>query len=402
MGNAKYQGDKSWGLCINLFLLFLLASLHLNGQEEVLHFHRLSVEHNLSSQTYNWYVFKDSEGFVWVSSINGLNRFDGKEVVQYHPNSDDTLSLAGSNIQSRFFEDTNNNLWFTTTKAIHKYNRKNNHFQRYFIEENGQRIEGDYQLFYLDTLKENLWVEIDDKLFIYSVKEAKDSSFFLGNIPMGPYSQVEQSSGSFDFDKIILITSKSGLYARGFKDYEEVWKSHFLNSNEPGHLVSTLYFENDEQVWVGADTGLIELNLVNNNERLFRNFNGKAITDIKSIAPFGNDILIIATIENGIFFFDKNKRQYIKQLFSIEAERIAPFQQVIEKIYVDQDNTLWISCVGRGLYYVNLNKNKFSTFLQNPLGNPSKINNVKSITEGLDGKNLVLYLGRYRSYRPLW
>ena len=180
MFNVKKRTSFIWKIVINTMLLFF--PIFLIGQAEVVHLHRLSVEQNLSSQTYNWYVFKDSEGFIWISSINGLNRFDGKEVVQYHPDTDDSLSLAGPNIQSKFFEDINKNLWFSTNEAIHKYNRKNNNFQRFFFEKNDSILQGNHQILYLDTLKQNLWVRIGDRLFISSFNETKDSSTFICNI----------------------------------------------------------------------------------------------------------------------------------------------------------------------------------------------------------------------------
>ncbi|MDX1942152.1 MAG: hypothetical protein SFU99_16430, partial [Saprospiraceae bacterium] len=54
-----------------LFLPFLAAFC----QPQRLYFHHINAEREGElSQTGNFFVFKDSRGFLWVSSTNGLNR----------------------------------------------------------------------------------------------------------------------------------------------------------------------------------------------------------------------------------------------------------------------------------------------------------------------------------------
>ena len=69
-------------------------------------------------------VYQDRRGFVWISSGNGLNRFDGTTVTRYFPNPKDSCAIVGENIQSTFFEEDSSALWFTTTQAINRYDWK--------------------------------------------------------------------------------------------------------------------------------------------------------------------------------------------------------------------------------------------------------------------------------------
>lgn len=207
---------------IQLFLLLSCLPAWLEGQNEALHFHRLSAEQNLSSQTYNWYVYKDSEGFVWISSIDGLNRFDGKEVKVYTPGKD---NLASPNVQSLFCEDRNRDIWFSTVEAIHRYDRKNERFFQYFVKQKDTLVKGDYQLFHLDTLDDNLWVRIQDSLlFIYSVSEPKDTSFFLGTFLSSTFSQIHDATGALGFDKLLFTPTQNGLNIKGFVKKDDSWK----------------------------------------------------------------------------------------------------------------------------------------------------------------------------------
>ena len=100
-------------------------------------FHQLSNEVSGKglSQTSNHFIYKDSKGFVWISSLSGLNRFDGKNVKIYEELIGDSTALQGQFVQGEFVEDEHTNIWFTTYRALHKYDRTQAHFQHFFIND---------------------------------------------------------------------------------------------------------------------------------------------------------------------------------------------------------------------------------------------------------------------------
>ena len=102
--------------------LLLLSPFFLPAQTPGYYFHHLETTDGLSQAT-NAYVFKDSRGFVWVSSLDGLNRYDGLEVKVYRHNYRNHKSIAVQNINSPFFEDHRGDLCFTSSNAINRYNQ---------------------------------------------------------------------------------------------------------------------------------------------------------------------------------------------------------------------------------------------------------------------------------------
>ncbi|MFZ8528548.1 two-component regulator propeller domain-containing protein, partial [Staphylococcus aureus] len=69
--------------------------------------------------------FKDSQGFLWVGSDNGLARFDGSNVVHYLTGNKDSVQTNGSFIHN-ILEDKKNNLWIFTNKSLCYYQRSLN------------------------------------------------------------------------------------------------------------------------------------------------------------------------------------------------------------------------------------------------------------------------------------
>ncbi|MBC7400650.1 MAG: hypothetical protein H7289_11960, partial [Mucilaginibacter sp.] len=61
-------------------------------------------------QSYVSGIFQDANGFLWVATLNGLGRYDGREFKTYQHTSTNKTGLGG-NIILNFFNAGNNNLW---------------------------------------------------------------------------------------------------------------------------------------------------------------------------------------------------------------------------------------------------------------------------------------------------
>ncbi|RMF23447.1 MAG: hypothetical protein D6765_13110, partial [Bacteroidetes bacterium] len=132
-------------------------------------FHRLTTAEGLTSQNYNYYVHQSAEGFVWISSINGLNRFDGLEVRTYTHSPDAPRSLFDNNVHSAFREDPRGGFWFSTAGAVHRYEPATDDFSHWRLELDGAPLPGEYQLLFLDTLRRRLFVRVDAQLLSASL-----------------------------------------------------------------------------------------------------------------------------------------------------------------------------------------------------------------------------------------
>ncbi|MEO0776107.1 MAG: two-component regulator propeller domain-containing protein [Bacteroidota bacterium] len=76
-------------------------------------------------------LLQDHEGFIWIGTNNGLNRFDGSHLQTYQYRSRDTASLAGNNVRV-LFEDRERRLWIGLEGAgLCRYDRKRDQFVRY-------------------------------------------------------------------------------------------------------------------------------------------------------------------------------------------------------------------------------------------------------------------------------
>jgi ligand-binding sensor domain-containing protein len=75
------------------------------------------------SQNSVYAILQDKEGFMWFSTADGLNRYDGDEIKVYKTKPDFEKSRNSNFIRGRLCEDDKKNIWFSTETGIYFYDR---------------------------------------------------------------------------------------------------------------------------------------------------------------------------------------------------------------------------------------------------------------------------------------
>ena len=74
---------------------FMLIAEKSFAQPDKIKFEHITVNDGLSQNTVNC-IFQDSRGFMWFGTHDGLNRYDGYEVIQFNHDPLDSNSLANN------------------------------------------------------------------------------------------------------------------------------------------------------------------------------------------------------------------------------------------------------------------------------------------------------------------
>ncbi|MDO9615115.1 MAG: two-component regulator propeller domain-containing protein, partial [Bacteroidota bacterium] len=111
-----------------LILIFILCSLQLFCRASNLSFSKLSVEDGLSNNLVKA-IYKDSYGFIWFGTLEGLDRFDGVEIRPYSSKFPESVE----NVYS-ITEDYSKHLWVGTSTGLFSYNSASDKFERINID----------------------------------------------------------------------------------------------------------------------------------------------------------------------------------------------------------------------------------------------------------------------------
>ncbi len=369
----------------NFLWCILLTPIWLVGQDSILYFHTLNEVSNLTAQSDNYYLYQDSKGYVWISSITGLNRFDGKTIHPYLHQSDDPHSLLDNNVHSQFFEDSDQNLWFATNDGLNCYDRKQGHFLRFTP---GQKTQNEYQLLWLDTLEQALWFRNKHQFFRSSVSQPENIDT-LGSFSSSIRTRMMKEPGSGDL--LLLQPGRGGLTAYKWKDTAFLPYFKFTGEGvEPPFHALSIWIEHPNSYWVGAAEGLFHVNPTTGQLREYARFRGNSLTHITSIVPWGDGQLLVASRNQGIFVFDPAQGSYLFPLYSDERDRVVPFPYQVERLFRTLDGTLWVTSQTSGIFFTQPDKRKFSLLIPKPQNKAENPNFIRSISEDREGNIVCL------------
>jgi len=124
---------------IILILLILLPGFRTIGQE--LYFKSLTVNDGLTQHDVSCFL-QDSFGFIWIGTYDGLNRYDGFNVLNFTHKTNDIESLSSNRILC-LFEDSKKRIWIGTDgSGLNYYSLVTENFIRVKTPEGYNQIKG--------------------------------------------------------------------------------------------------------------------------------------------------------------------------------------------------------------------------------------------------------------------
>lgn len=335
------------------FLLFIFMVSYGSIIAQQLYFNHLSVNNGLS-QGVNNCIYRDSKGFVWISSFDGLNRFDGLSCVNFRSSLNEKSGLKGT-LFLNILEDKNTNLWIGSNAGLNFYNRQLDLFQNFRIE-GSSNSEQFYSPFYIDD-KNNIWLQSGSDIFIFNPANNtftfSGPFFSLGSLLVKPLP-VELYR---PLQKIYAISNNIPVLWQGEVNGKKInWRS--IRLNIPANSITAILLAGNG-FWFGTENGIYRYQNSKQNCSINR-FANKAIHNVSTLHLDQNGTLWAGTIDQGLFSIDTVKgtvnSQYVNSVYNSYA--LAGNQ--VQYINSDEKGDLWISIWGKGVDYTSLKRFRFS------------------------------------------
>ena len=235
------------GCRIIIVVVVLFYSLGINAQNK-LHFRNLNINNGLSDN-HVYSIAKDSLGFMWFATYNGLNKYDGYNFKKYYAGNEKSSLL--SNRISNVFDDNGGNIWVLTGLSYVLYDRGNDNFIRdinsklslYGIEAVGKPV------IYADNQKD-LWICDSVSLYFYEFEHKKLHVYSkIKNTVDNPVMALSCRNDA------MYIVRKSGLVECMDKRTGKIlYQDNFLLSQPKFSNVNLFsYIDYDMNLWVYSD-----------------------------------------------------------------------------------------------------------------------------------------------------
>ena len=269
------------------FLFFFLFFLGNTKSED---FKRKEITGLTSSRVFS--IARDSTGYLWLGTDEGLNRFDGIKNTKYKSNIFDSTTLSGNRIW-KVFVDEKNRVWVINDRGIDLYNRHQNSFKRFNTKSRPLHILNEI-----------------DRVFVTT----RQNGLFIIN-----KNTEEQTNFSFDpLDPLSISSSR-------FSEKQAAPAS--ANSNF---------------LWLGTTNGLNKIDLQTQSAKRYYKEKEKAVESdtILAIHQIKDGILIGTS--RGLVFYDEDKNE-TKKISDSSANNIVLIKEIEGVAALGRNSTLFLN-----------------------------------------------------------
>ena len=348
-------------------------------------FRHLTLQDGLSQSTIND-IYQDETGYIWIATVDGINRYDGKEFISFKSEIDNPNSMSSGFVNS-LDADSSGYLWASTNYGVSRLNLKTHDVKRYLHDsEDPNSLSNNATSHLIIDSKETLWVTTVNGLNRYVAEqdhfEHFESEFNLSYV-------FEDHAGT-----LWVGTEGQGLMQFNREKQELVRYHNFSDtaSSLSNDTVNEIIEDDKGKLWIGTTNGLKRISADREEIRVFTSDSETQGTlsdnDVRSLFQDSKGRMWIGT-ENGLNLYDHaSDRFHIYQHDSSDPQSLIGNR--VSAIYEDNQNILWIGNWTGGINLYNTNTKGFAHYKNgDDFQNGTSDGNVWSFWE--DGKQNIWF-----------
>lgn len=357
---------KSWrvGMVRAVLVLAIAAwSLHVAAAPRSLRFERLGLEQGLSQESV-YTVRQDREGYIWIGTQAGLNRYDGYQVKVFRNDPADPNSLVDNYVMASY-EDDEGRLWFGTKGGLTRFERATQSFVRYPAPalQSNQLV-----LAIVGDRRGGFWLGTADGLKHFDPATGVYRTWRHDRAAPGSLADDRVNALALDPQGNLWIGTADGL------DKLEPGASsviHYrvgaLPAGRKRNHVTALSMGPRATLWVGTAAGLESWRLGSGEPEQHHFSAAQGIGDGRIFALYhdSGDNLWVGTGVEGLKWRDPSSGQFVTYVHqAIDRHSLSDSQ--VTAVLVDRTGTLWAGTVWGGINRTDLASGGFNRVNHNP------------------------------------
>lgn len=328
-----------------IYVIGIFLALPAFGQLNV---GKLSYDDGLSNSTV-LSICRDSYGFLWIGTRDGLNRYDGIQIKQYRSDSDNVNTISTNNyIYSIVENPIDKTLWIGTQNGLNIYSPEKDDFKRIAYDHIISSTENHFAILsilfvgskaYLGTNNGLAFVENSGNPIISEINLLKGKEIY----------SIYKNGQDY------LLGTNEGLYfLNGLKQLRPIE----LNQAAAA-FVRDIRRISPDKIWVATDNyGLFEIDNSYSLTQHYNDKNGLSSDFVRSIGIDKSGNIWIGTME-GLDFRAASNTSF-RHIKSDLTNSFSLSDNSVKTIYVDQQNIVWIGTNFGGVNYYNPSVYNFS------------------------------------------
>lgn len=340
-----------------VILITLCGGMPLISQDSDIRFRHIGIKDGLS-QSYPRCIMQDRNGYIWIGTEEGLNRYDGYNFKIYYHEPHNPNSISDSNIY-RLHEEPPGIIWSSTRNGLNRFDPVTGSFTRFYHDpENPQTPGGKYVSSFASTADGFTWVGTGNGISRFDPRNGKWSRHLYSPdaSPRNP-NRIQVNSIWIDPAGMLWLgTRKRGLIRFDPETGKTLGLPLPVYSPEPpspSHMrfIITIYNPDNNKniLWLGTGIGPRKFDL-KKQEYIRPDEEKEPFARIRtSILDFcsldGGRIIWLASEHNGLYRYDTVKKT-ITHLVSQPGRAGTLSNNTISGLLVDRTGILWVATMG--------------------------------------------------------
>lgn len=368
---------------LTFFFLFILAIAAEASVIPDMRFRRLNTREGLSNSMVNC-IYRDSQGYVWLGTGYGLNRYDGYRIRTYFSYDKDTTTLRNNRVDE-IQEAYGGRLWLKQGMNYTLYDPVTEKVDRTpgrWLASQG--IKGGVEYLHLDS-KKNYWIKTyEDGFYFFNpvTKNLKHISFGYG--PDQFAKEFGISACAESKEGMIFVSTYGELMCIDGERGKVIWKEDHVKRALDTYNDYWIMVDKDDNIWVIThSTGTYIY--VKHEKRWYT-----SLTELMRAQGFQNvpdDIVVwevcydakgflwVASDHLGALVLDFKNKEW-RQFTNVKGDETSLPDITLKHLYLDQLGRMWIATYKNGVAMCSEAMSNFTSLA---------VGDINAICEDKDG-----------------
>lgn len=382
-----------------LTLLVLCFAFSLSAQSDKPYpFAHYNLNNGLAAYNANTIV-QDKQGYIWIGTINGLQRFDGHRFLTFRRSPDNKKTLPDNYIDHLFY-DTKGNLWVVLGNGqLGIFDTKRFTFSVAALKVKDERTIKLPRLLTEDLDGNIMYTIYGHEVTTYDAKKNEFSSRY-NKFPL-PANWKVISLAEDKNSKHLWLATDSGMCVYNQRTHALSFRNHnaeniaFINKHPAPTRYFNLAIDNKSRFWFTTSNpnGIPLMNGYDlttgqqflANQDLYPNWVMKNYTIEKALLQSDGSVWIAGL--NVLMRFNEKEKKFIPVYEEFSREGIS--YQEINFLFEDRENDVWVSTDNNGLFVLKPSTHFFASLKQRNRSS-GRLDDGSVITVGTTHNNSIL------------
>ena len=358
-------------------------------------FLRVSTEQGLSQDSVNALLI-DNEGFLWLATYDGLNRYDG-----YRAESIAGLDNEFQNVPIQIlFQDSKGYMWVgSDSNGVFQFNLQTGEANKIVAIENvadSNFLQRNSQI--LEDQQGNIWIVLEQSIIKYSYQNESIETVVQIN-----ETDANESGGIRWIllqDSILFMATEQALVGVDIETGKRKTIDYLQTETPNAYKLNSkfLYYDN-QRLWIGTVEGLYSLPMqqtqayVQGQVELPQSTTHVSNRNIWRFVKAQNGLFYLAT-DQGLYSYDQQTTQ-LQHLFLPTDSRENLASDILKEITIDQSQNFWLGSASDGALYWSPTTTVFTNIFNTRGGRVNKVLSSNDVWSIYNEGNDSLWIGTH-------